>query len=144
VEVKQKLQFSAHCLNLLKTKRLRRIGKKANCQCAVSTHYVSPEGHFPLDMRLFLPERWLGDRQRLDRAKVPEAERRALTKGQIALELLDRVRGEGPPGRVVVADSGYGVSGPFRDGLAQRRLHYVVGVTDEMVVFPEGARSRPE
>jgi len=111
------------------------LGKKANCQCAVSVHYVAPEGHYPLDMRLYLPESWLGDPQRLDKAKVPESERRPLTKGQIALELLDRVRAEGLPGGLVVADSGYGVSGPFRDGLAERGLHYIVGVTDEMVVF---------
>jgi SRSO17 transposase len=47
---------------------------------------------------------------RLDKAGVPEPERRRLSKGQIALELLDRARGEGLPGGVVVADSGYGVS----------------------------------
>src|SRR3954468_18953285 len=116
------------------------LGKRANCQCAVSVHYVSPRGHYPLDMRLYLPDSWLGDKKRLDKAHVPEAERRALTKGQIALELLDRVRGEGLPGGVVVADSGYGVSGPFRDGLSARGLHYVVGVTDEMVVFTEEPR----
>jgi SRSO17 transposase len=68
---------------------------------------------------------------------VPAAERRRLSKGQIALGLLDRVRAEGLPGGLVVADSGYGVSGPFRDGLAQRGLHYIVGVTDEMLVFTE-------
>jgi SRSO17 transposase len=34
-----------------------------------------------------------------------------------------------------VADAGYGVSGGFRDGLQQRGLRYIVGVTDEMVVF---------
>src|SRR4051812_24151215 len=113
------------------------LGKRANCQRAVSVHYVAPRGHYPLDMRLYLPEGWLGDPKRLDRAHVPEAERRSLTKGQIALELLDRVRGEGLPGQVVVADAGYGVSGPFRDGLAERGLHYVVGVTDEMLVFTE-------
>jgi SRSO17 transposase len=116
------------------------LGKKANCQCAVSVHYVAPKGHYPLDMRLYLPESWLGDAERLDKAKVPDDERRPLTKGQIALELLDRVRGEGLPGGLVVADSGYGVSGPFRDGLAQRGLHYIVGVTDEMVVFTEEPR----
>ena len=71
------------------------LGKRANCQCAVSVHYVSPKGHYPLDMRLYLPESWLGDPKRLDRAGVPEPERRSLMKGQIALELLDRVRGEG-------------------------------------------------
>jgi len=113
------------------------LGKKANCQCAVSIHYVGPRGHYPLAMRLYLPGSWLGDEKRLDKAGVPEAQRRPLTKGQIALELLDRVRGEGLAGKVVVADSGYGVSGPFRDGLARRRLHYIVGVTDEMVVFTE-------
>src|SRR3954468_3935385 len=128
------------------------LGKRANCQCAVSVHYVAPRGHYPLDMRLYLPESWLGDPERLDKAHVPEAERRSRTKGQIAPELLDRVRGEGLPGQVVVADAGYGVSGPFRDGLAERGLHYIVGVTDEMVVFAEeprwiapesGARGRP-
>jgi len=116
------------------------LGKRANCQCAVSVHYVAPEGHYPLDMRLYLPESWLGDPERLDEAKVPECERRPLTKGEIALELLDRARAEGLPGGLVVADSGYGVSGPFRDGLAGRGLHYVVGVTDEMVVFTEEPR----
>ena len=113
------------------------LGKKANCQCAVSVHYVSPKGHCPLDMRLDLPESWLADKERLDRAGVPEPERRPLTKGQIALEPLDRVRSGGLPGGVVLADAGYGVSGPFRDGLAGRGLHYIVGVTDEMVVFAE-------
>jgi SRSO17 transposase len=112
-------------------------GKKANCQVAPSIHYVGPKGHCPLAMRLYLPEVWLDDAVRLDKAGVPEEERRPLTKGQIALELLDLVRGEGLPGRVVVADAGYGVSGPFRDGLASRGLHYIVGVTDEMVVFTE-------
>jgi SRSO17 transposase len=116
------------------------LGRKANCQCAVSVHYVAAEGHYPLNMRLYLPGSWLDDPGRLDRARVPEAERRPLSKGQIALELLDQARSEGLPGQVVVADAGYGISGPFRDGLAGRGLHYVVGVTDEMVVFTDEPR----
>jgi SRSO17 transposase len=116
------------------------LGKKANCQCAVSVHYVAPEGHYPLSMRLYLPQSWLDAPERLDKAGVPDEGRRPLSKGQIALELLDRARAEGLPGQVVVADSGYGVSGPFRDGLAERGLHYIVGVTDEMVVFTEEPR----
>jgi SRSO17 transposase len=113
------------------------LGKKANCQVAVSVHYVSPTGHYPLDLRLYLPDLWLADPDRLDRAGVPAAERRALTKPQIALELLDRVRAEGLPGRAVVADAGYGVSADFRAGLAARQLTYIVGVTEDLVVFPE-------
>ena len=37
------------------------LGKKANCQCAVSLHYVSAKGHVPLSMRLYLPPAWLND-----------------------------------------------------------------------------------
>src|SRR6187551_4037140 len=74
------------------------LGKKANCQCAVSVHYVSPRAHYPLAMRLFLPECWLNDPARLDKAGAPAEQRRQLSKGQIALELLDRVRAEGLPG----------------------------------------------
>jgi SRSO17 transposase len=132
------------------------LGKKANCQVAVSVHYVSPTGHYPLDLRLYLPDNWLKDKRRLGKAGVPRDERRALTKPEIALDLLDRVRAEGLPGWAVVADAGYGVSGDFRDGLAARRLSYIVGVTEDFVVFtqepvwdhpgtsaPAGAGGRP-
>lgn len=111
------------------------LGKKANCQVATSLHYVGPQGHFPLAMRLYLPKTWVGDAERLDRAGVPAEFRSLRTKGEIALELIDQVRAEGLAGRVVIADAGYGVSGPFRDGLAERGLNYVVGVKEEMVVF---------
>lgn len=113
------------------------LGKKANCQAAPSVHYVSPTGHYPLDLRLYLPDSWLSDPNRLDQAGVPAAERRALTKPQIALELLDRVRGEGLPGWAVVADAGYGAAGEFRDGVAARGLVYLAGVTGDCVVFAE-------
>src|SRR5205085_10827031 len=113
------------------------LGKKANCQAAPSVHYVAPQGHYPLDLRLYLPDCWLSDPSRLDEAGVPAAERRALTKPQIALELLDRVRGEGLPGWAVVTDAGYGASGDFRDGVAKRGLTYMAGVTGDFVVFSE-------
>lgn len=113
------------------------LGKKANCQVAVSVHYVSPKGHYPLDLQLYLPDSWLSDTKRLDKVGVPQDQRQARTKHEIALELLDRVRGEGLPGRAVVADAGYGVSGVFRAGLEQRALKYIVGVTPDIVVFTE-------
>jgi SRSO17 transposase len=113
------------------------LGKRANCQVAPSVHYVAPKGHYPLDLRLYLPDAWLSDQKRLDQAGVPEAERRALTKPQIALELLDRVRGEGLPGWAVVTDAGYGASGDFRAGVAARGLVYMAGVTGDFVVFTQ-------
>ena len=122
------------------------LGKKANCQVAVTVHYVSPNGHFPATLRLFLPKSWTSSPERLDEAGVPEEYHQGQTKGKIALELLDQVRGEKLlPGDVVITDAGYGVSQPFREGLEQRRLFYIAGVTPEMVVFTAEPRwDRPE
>jgi SRSO17 transposase len=106
----------------------------------VSLHYVAPKDHCPLSMRLYLPPAWLNDPVRLDRAGVPREERRDLTKGQIALELLSPSacgRLAGPGG---VADAGYGVSGPFRREPEARGLYYVAGVTEQMIVFAQEPR----
>jgi SRSO17 transposase len=113
------------------------LGKRANCQVAVSLHYSSPTGHYPLAMRLHLPKSWTDVPKRLDKARVPPKHRIAKTKHQIALELLDQVRAEGQPGRVVLADAGYGSSWVFRAELEARKLTYVVGVKAETVVFTE-------
>jgi SRSO17 transposase len=111
------------------------LGKRANCQVAVTLHYSGPRGHFPLDLRLHLPESWTDDAERMDAAGVPEAFRDAKTKGVIALELLDRVRGEEIAGGTVVADLGYG-GALVRAGLARRGLHFVLGVQADCLVFP--------
>jgi SRSO17 transposase len=66
---------------------------------AVSPHDVGVRGHLPPAMRLHLPESWVGDPGRLDKAGVPRASRRFQTEGEIAQELLDLVRGEGLPAR---------------------------------------------
>ena len=58
------------------------VGKKANCQAAVSVHYVAPRGHYPLALRLFLPESWVADADRLDRAGVPAEHRRRGPRGR--------------------------------------------------------------
>ena len=116
------------------------LGKRANCQVAVTLHYTSPRGHFPLAVRLHLPESWTADDKRMTAAGVPEVFRAHKTKPQIALELLDRVREEGIAGGVVIADAGYGNAGELRAGLAERGLHYVVGVQAETVVFAHRPR----
>lgn len=111
------------------------LGKTDNCQVAVSLHYVAPQGDYPLALRLFLPEEWTGQLERLQAVGVPLTERTPKTKGEIALELLDVVRGERLPHQAVVADAGYGTSGEFRQGLERRGETYVVGVNGQEVVF---------
>src|SRR3954466_1381690 len=108
------------------------LGKKANCQVAVTVHYVSPKGHFPAALRLYLPKSWTNSPERLEAAGVPERYRQERTKGQIALDLLDQVRSEKLlPGDVVITDAGYGVAQEFREGLAQGRSSYPAAVLGE-------------
>ena len=46
-------------------------------------------------LRLFLPESWTDDPERMARARAPEDRRTALTKPEIAIEEIDRVIASG-------------------------------------------------
>ena len=98
------------------------LGKTANCQSLVSLTLASREVPVMVGLRLFLPESWTDDPERMARARVPENRRTALTKPEIAIEEIDRVIASGVRFGCVLADSGYGSSGPFRQALSERGL----------------------
>jgi SRSO17 transposase len=66
------------------------LGKTANCQSLVSLTLASREVPVMVGLRLFLPESWTEDSERMARARVPEDRRSALTKPEIAIEEIDR------------------------------------------------------
>ncbi len=68
-------------------------------------------------LRLFLPESWTDDPTRMARARVPADRQAARTKPEIAIEEIDRVIASGTRFGCVLADAGYGSSGPFREAL---------------------------
>jgi len=113
------------------------LGKTDNCQVAVSLHYAAPNGDYPLALRLYLPDSWISQPERMQAVRVPAATQVPCTKGEIALDLLDQVRGEGLAHQAVVADAGYGLSVDFRRGLEDRHEHYVVGIAGKEAVFSE-------
>jgi SRSO17 transposase len=90
----------------------------------------------PVALRLFLPEAWTGDLERLDRARVPEAFRATRTKPEIAVAELDRAMAAGVRFGCVLADAGYGVSAVFRGALTARGLLWAVGIPRTQKVFP--------
>ncbi|KKM86613.1 hypothetical protein LCGC14_1277240 [marine sediment metagenome] len=49
-------------------------GKTGNCQSLVSLTLASREGPVMIGLRLFLPEIWTNDRERMTKAGVPKAE----------------------------------------------------------------------
>src|SRR5258707_159489 len=82
----------------------------------------------PMALRLFLPESWTSNRARLERAGVPAEHRRARTKPEMALVEIDGVIAAGVRFGCVLADAGYGMSAPFRQGLTVRKLAWAVGI----------------
>ena len=102
-------------------------------------------------LRLFLPKSWTSNRARLKRTGVPVQYRVTRTKPEVALAELDRVIAAGVRFGCVLADAGYGMSRPFRQGLTARKLAWAVGIprhlkvypADVQMIWPVAARGRP-
>ena len=109
------------------------MGKTANGQVVVTTHYVDPYYAWPVNGRLYLPQTWTQDSERRRRAGIPAA-MTFETKPEIALALTDEAREAGVPFQLVVADSSYGDNPTFLDGLEARGLSYVVCVACDFSV----------
>src|SRR5262245_14817805 len=116
------------------------LGKTANCQTLVSLTLARGEVPVMLALRLFLPESWTGNRAWLERAGVPAEYRTARTKPEIALAELDRAIAAGVRFGCVLADAGYGLSAPFRQGLTARKLAWAVGIPRHLKVYPADVR----
>jgi SRSO17 transposase len=112
------------------------LGKTANCQSLVSVTLASREVPVMVGLRLFLPESWTDDPKRMERARVPMDRQAARTKPEIAIEEIDRVIASGVRFGCVLADSGYGSSGPFRQALSERGLLWAVGLSRRQNVYP--------
>src|SRR5437899_10791982 len=72
----------------------------------------------------------------MERAGVPTKYQTARTKPEIALAEIDRVMAAGVRFGCVLADAGYGLSAPFRQGLTARKLAWAVGIPRHLKVYP--------
>ena len=126
------------------------LGKNANCQTMVSLTLARGEVPVVASLRLFLPESWTNDPDRMVRARVPDERRVFRSKTAIAIEEVDRLRSAGVRFGCVLADAGYGLSASFRQALSERGLAWTVGIprhqkvypVDVALVFPTATRGR--
>jgi SRSO17 transposase len=103
------------------------VGKVANCQVAPSLVVANQFAHLPVDVELYLPKSWTDSPERRKEARIPD-EVQFRTKPIMGLAMLDAAMAQGIPLGVLTADTSYGNSQEFRNGVRKRGLHYLVGV----------------
>jgi SRSO17 transposase len=111
----------------------------------VSLHHVGENGSTALNWRLYLPEEWVEDSEKRQEAGIPE-DMVFKTKWELALEMIDEVRGWGLPDRVVLGDAAYGEPTAFRQGLEKRELRYALGIQSNVGIWtkpPKRIQSKP-
>lgn len=109
------------------------LGKRANCQVAVSVHAATDTASCPLQWRLFLPQE--SDTVRQSLARIP-ADVTHREKWRLALDMLDTLVGWGMRPPAVVADAAYGTNAQLRRALAERGLAYVLAVRGDVTAHP--------
>ena len=102
-------------------------GKVENCVVTVHLGYAVEDFHCLLASDLFLPESWSNDRERCRQAGIPD-DVVYRPKWQIALELLDRARGNGVEFAWLTFDEYYGSKPKFLHDLDRRHQHFVAEV----------------
>jgi SRSO17 transposase len=118
------------------------LGRTDNCQVAVSLHLAGEHGSGCIGFRLYLPERWTEDRERCRAAGVAD-DIGYEPKWKLGLSLIDQALAWGMRPAVALADSGYGDTKEFRDGLSERGLVYNVAVKGTTVVWRPEVNPRP-
>jgi len=105
-----------------------RLGKVDNCQVAVFAVLTDGARHTPVDMRLYLPQRWIDDPARCDRAEIPPEARTMRTKSALALEMVRAARARGIRFGWVGVDGGYGKEPAFLRALDEMGETFVADV----------------
>lgn len=115
-------------------------GKVANCQIGVSLAVATSTQHLPVDFELYLPRSWAEDQEKRRKVRIPE-EVQFKTKPALALDMVARAHDAGIPGDIILADSAYGDSNDFRNGIRFLGFDYGVGIkrsTNVVRVHPNG------
>jgi SRSO17 transposase len=119
-----------------------RLGKEDNCQVAVSLSLANDHASLPVAYRLYLPQEWTSDDERLRKAGVPD-DITFKTKHEIALDQLRCACATGLPRGVVLMDAGYGNNSELRAEITALERTYVAGILSNTTVWSHGTGPLP-
>jgi len=118
------------------------LGKRDNCQVAVTLSIANHGASLPIAHRLYLPEAWAADAARRRKAGVPAAIG-FQTKPEIALGQLRAACAAGVARGVLLMDAAYGNDTRLRTQASALELRYVAGILPTTSVWAPGTAPLP-
>jgi SRSO17 transposase len=116
-------------------------GQVENCQTVVFAAYVTARAHTLFDFRLYLPKGWCQDKERRQRARVPD-EAEFTTKPALGTAMITAAAGAGVPLAWAAADEVYGRSSKLREACEKAGKGYVLAVpVNFQVRLPSGRKA---
>ena len=112
-----------------------RLGKVDNCQVGVFAALAKGNDCCLIDAQLYLPQSWIDDPVRCEKARVPPEKQTLRTKIDIALELVKRARDNGLEYGWIGADGAYGKDKSFQYALHQLGEVFVLDVPQDFMVY---------
>ena len=116
----------------------RTAGRRENCQVGIFLAYASRRGCAILDRELYLPDDWIYDLDRKERAGVPDELQLLQTKGKLAKDMIDRALQAGVPCAWVAGDAASCNDYSLRFWLNEQGVAYVMAVNDDETLLTIG------
>lgn len=114
-----------------------RAGKLENCQVGVFACLVNKAKFALTDFRLYLPEQWVADPVRCEKAKIPPEHRVYLPKWKQGLEMVRHAKASGVRFGFVGCDSLYGSNSQFINALEDDGEYFMADVNKSVKVYVE-------
>ena len=111
-----------------------RLGKRENCQVATFLAYASRVEFALVDRRLFLPDVWIENKARCDKAGIPKQHQAKKTRHQQALEMING-RGKKLPHQWIAGDDEMGKVPWFRRDLRAQNEPYMFAVPSNILIL---------
>jgi SRSO17 transposase len=113
------------------------LGKVENCQVGVFVALSTAAGTTLIDRRLYLPEAWINDPRRCDKAGIPKEAQVFRTKAELGLEMIRQARQRGIPFAFVTMDAHDGQQPWLLTRLEAEELVYVADIPADTRVYLE-------
>lgn len=118
-------------------------GKVDNCQVAVFASLVNAVGEaYFIQTRLYLPKVWADDEKRCIQAGIPEWHQMCMTKPQLALEMICKVRIAGVKFGCIGGDGLYGDNSELCMAIAEIGETFLFDVHSDQLIWLARPESR--